>query len=245
MDLKIYHMAGACSLATLLALEQSGHDYSVLSPFAGERQKSADFLAATPTGQVPCLLVDGRPLTENSAILLFLARAFPDQALLPLSGDPFHDARIESDLIFCSAGVHPWVRQLLAPHYFMDDRSQWERVRSLGRMKLHERLSILNTRLRPDCWFYGDWSVIDGYIFWLTMHAVLEGVEQSGIELCIANAIRMLTRPALLGVLRRTDAIQPRDDATGDASTRWMGRPSPRPFINRFCEATAQPLLPA
>ena len=61
-ELKLYHLAAACSLAALLALEESGHPYSILTPLLAEGRKLPEFLAASPTGQVPCLLVYGRPM---------------------------------------------------------------------------------------------------------------------------------------------------------------------------------------
>jgi glutathione S-transferase len=243
-DLTLYHLGAACSLAALLALEESGRDYRLASPFTPEGEKGADFLAANPTGQVPCLLVDGRPLTETSAILLFLARRFPDRSLLPLTGEVFHDAGIEAELIFCSAGIQPWVRQIVMPRYFMDDPQQWNRVQQLGRLKLHERLSVINSRLPEGAWRYGEWSVIDGYLFWLTMNAVLEGVEQRGIERCIGNAVRTLARPALLAATRRTELAQARLFGADSQPSEWARRLSPRPALDRFCKAMAQPLLP-
>ena len=243
-ELKLYHLAAACSLAALLALEESGHPYSILTPFFAEGRKSPEFLAASPTGQVPCLLVGGRPLTETSAILLFLARLFPDRRLLPLSGEAFHDARIESDLIFCSAGIQPWVRQIVMPRYFMDDSAQWDRVRQLGRNKLHERLSVIEARLTTNAWLYGEWSAIDGYLFWMTMNAVNEGVELGGLERCVDNAIRSLSRPALRAVMQRAEATQPAG-ARQSADIPWTARLSPRPVLDRFCAVIGRPPLPA
>jgi glutathione S-transferase len=243
-DLALYHLGAACSLVVLLALEESGRDFRLASPFVAEGEKGADFLAANPTGQVPCLLVDGRPLTETSAIVLFLARLFPERLLLPLSGEVFHDADIEAELIFCSAGIQPWVRQIVVPRYFIDDPQQWDRVRQLGRLKLHERLSVMNARLPENAWRYGEWSAIDGYLFWLTMNAVLEGVEQRGIERCVANAVRMLARPALLAATRRAELAQARLFGADSQPSHWAQRLSPRPVLDRFCTAMAQPLLP-
>ena len=243
-DLTLYHLGAACSLVALLALEESGRDYHLASPFVAEGQKRAEFLAANPTGQVPCLLVDGRPLTETAAILLFLARLCPDRSLLPLNGETFHDAGIEAELIYCSAGIQPWVRQIVMPRYFIDDPQQWDRVRQLGRLKLHERLSVINSRLPEGAWRYGEWSTVDGYLFWLTMNAVLEGVEQRGIERCIGNAVRTLARPALLAATRRAELAQTRLFGVDSQPSHWAQRLSPRPVLDRFCKAIAQPLLP-
>ena len=42
-----------------------------------------EYLAINPRGRVPALAVDGKVVTENTAILTWIATAFPEAGLLP------------------------------------------------------------------------------------------------------------------------------------------------------------------
>ena len=48
-----------------------------------QETRTPSYLAVNPEGKVPTLVIDGRPLTEVAAILLYLARRFPEAGLLP------------------------------------------------------------------------------------------------------------------------------------------------------------------
>jgi glutathione S-transferase len=48
--------------------------------------RTPGYLALNPLGQVPTLIVDGRPVTETSALLMLLAERHPEAGLAPLPG---------------------------------------------------------------------------------------------------------------------------------------------------------------
>jgi maleylacetoacetate isomerase len=68
-------------------------------------QSSAGFVDKSPMGYVPCLMVDGRPLSESMAILGWLEDAFPTPALLP--AEPWARARARQLAEMVNAGVQP------------------------------------------------------------------------------------------------------------------------------------------
>jgi glutathione S-transferase len=51
--------------------------------FASKQQKSADYLVLNPSGVVPTLVLDGRPMTEAAAIAMHLADLHPAAGLAP------------------------------------------------------------------------------------------------------------------------------------------------------------------
>ncbi len=105
--LALYFTPGSSSLAAHIALRETGADFEgrPISLARGE-QRDAAFLALNPAGQVPLLLIDGRPLTEVLAILFYLARRFPEARLLP-EGGPEAEARVLSWMSFVAATLHP------------------------------------------------------------------------------------------------------------------------------------------
>src|SRR5258706_1039618 len=104
--LTLYYSPGACSMASHIAIEETGTAYvekPTLLP-KGE-QKTEAYLKINPRGKVPSLSVDGKVITENTAILTYLARRFPEKKLLP--ADPVEEARCISHMAWFSNIVHP------------------------------------------------------------------------------------------------------------------------------------------
>ncbi|WP_394826725.1 glutathione S-transferase family protein [Pendulispora albinea] len=61
---------------------------------AGETH-TADYLTLNPNGKVPLLVVDGRPLFESLAILIYLGERFGvDKKLWPAPSDPTREAAL-------------------------------------------------------------------------------------------------------------------------------------------------------
>jgi glutathione S-transferase len=82
--LTLYFSPGACSMASHIGIEECGAAYTehpVL--IAKGEQKSTEYAQINPRGKVPALAVDGRIITENTAILAYLGRCFPEAKLLP------------------------------------------------------------------------------------------------------------------------------------------------------------------
>jgi glutathione S-transferase len=93
-------------MAAHIALFETGADFVGRSvSFKNDANKTAEFLAINPLGQGPVLVIDGRPMTEVAAILFYLARRYPDAALLPKSDED--QARVISWMSFIASSVHP------------------------------------------------------------------------------------------------------------------------------------------
>ena len=90
--LTLYFSPGACSLASHIGLEETGAPYEAKPILlAKQQQKTEAYLKINPRGKVPSLSVDGKVLVENTAILTYLARRFPEKKLMP--ADPAEEAR--------------------------------------------------------------------------------------------------------------------------------------------------------
>ena len=165
-DLKLFIFPGACSRVSLIALETIGVAYEaqVINLMAGEHMKPA-YQAVNPRGKVPALLVEGKLLTENVAILSWLNETYPEAGLLPSTEGALANADQLSDLIWISSVWHPTVRANKMP-------SRWtvgdvEPVRERGKLLMQPLLEQLNTRLSNSPWYYGKvWSIIDAYFYW-------------------------------------------------------------------------------
>lgn len=117
--LRLHHAPLACSLASRLALIESGlpHDIAFVDTARGE-QKSPVYRRINPRGQVPALETDEGVLTESTAILPYIADLAPEKRLFPAPGT-FARAAGQSWLSFLSSTLHvALARAMFAPPGF-------------------------------------------------------------------------------------------------------------------------------
>jgi len=202
--LKLFYAPGACSRVSHIALEETGAPFDAeLIRFMKGDHRSGDYLRLNPKGKVPLLVVDGGPLTENVAILTYLARAFPEGRLLPLGDDPFLDAQVTSLLAWCSSGLHPLVNRLRMPQMTCDQPESFGRIRAMAADGLAQNFQIVETHLAEREWYLDDFSLVDVYLYWVWFRATGSGFETSGFPL-YANLCRRVTeRPAAQRALAR------------------------------------------
>jgi glutathione S-transferase len=104
-DLKLFYQPGSCSLAPHIALEEAGATFTpTLVDFNSSEQRSPAYLKINPKGRVPALAINDWTLTENPAILQFIAQSYPDAKLWPT------DLRVQANCLewmaWLSSGVH-------------------------------------------------------------------------------------------------------------------------------------------
>ena len=83
--MKLFYKPGACSLASHIALRESGLDFTIDSVDLAKKrlENGDDYLLINPKGQVPALLLDDEVLlTEGVAIMQYIADRVPDRQLL-------------------------------------------------------------------------------------------------------------------------------------------------------------------
>ncbi len=197
--LALYLSPGFSSMAPHIALYEIGVDFeSRWISFAKRELYAPDYLALNPEGNVPTLLVDGRPLTEVAAILYYLARRFPAADLFP-AGDLEAEAHVISWMSFIASTIHPArriggvrvERELGVRYVFEGSVKRWKEV-----------FEIAETRLGRRDWAVGRYSIADIPLFRLywrffnSIHPTPEGFP----GLC-AHHDRMMARPAVQRVL--------------------------------------------
>ena len=131
--LTLYYAPGACSMASHIALEETGQPYTA-TPVAlaqGEHLKPEYLNNVNSRGKVPALKTDDGILTENVAILTYLARSFPDAKLLPT--DPLGTARALSHMAYLSNTVHPAFTHIMRPGRFATDESAHDNLKATGK----------------------------------------------------------------------------------------------------------------
>ena len=106
VSLTLYYAPGACSIASHIALQEAQIPFDVKSVALGAgEQRSPDFLALNPKGRIPLLITPFGPLTENPAILEYVASLAPEGQLAPVE-DIAKLAQMREFNAFLSATVH-------------------------------------------------------------------------------------------------------------------------------------------
>ena len=121
--------------------------------FRKGQQNSPEYLKLNPKHKVPLLLVDGVPLTESTAIQMWIARTFPQAKLLPT--DPWQELKAISVMSWCSSGIHPFLARINNPPRVVCDLPGAEAsvVKAATEM-LHENYKIADDMLKGREFFF-------------------------------------------------------------------------------------------
>lgn len=204
-EIKLYYYPGTCSRAPMIGLEEAGVAYETeLVAFMRGDNKSPGYLAINPKGKVPAMVADGAAITETSAMLLYLANAFPEAKLLPLGKGAAADAAVMADVVWCSSSVHPNVFHTRLPQFFCDEESGAARVREMAMVRLAADFQQIEDRLANGPWFCGeDWSVIDGYLSWAWFRVQGTGFDASPFPRFAEMYERVRQRPSVARTLAK------------------------------------------
>ena len=196
--MKLYYSPGACSLASHIALHESGLPFQAIAAPTKTHKlpDGTDYYAINPLGYVPLLeLDDGTRLAEGAAILQYIADQVPERHLAPPYGT-LPRYRLMSWLSFISSELHKNFSPLFNP-------ASPEDVKAASRERLAGRLRWVNEQLEGQDWLLGaDVSVADAYLFTVTNWAPRVGVDLAPYARINELRSRMQGRPAVLAALR-------------------------------------------
>ncbi|MFL5222097.1 MAG: glutathione S-transferase family protein [Microvirga sp.] len=166
--LKLYYSPGACSLAPHIALEEAGVAYEpVKVALAKGEQRTPEYLAINPKGRVPVLAEDDWVLTENAAILPYIAQRFPEARLWP--SDPREAARTAEWIGWIASTVHIAYAHVRRPERYAADPKAIEDVIAKGKESCRDIWGQVDKKLGSGPWAVGKgYSVADPYllVFW-------------------------------------------------------------------------------
>lgn len=158
MDLYFSPLAG--SLAARIALYEAGAEarFIEVDPKTKRTPDSSSFAAIFPLGLVPLLrLDDGSLLSENAAILQYIANRFPESNLAPT--DEFARARLQQWLSFIGTELHQRLFCVLL------DEAAPEGTRTRTLKKCKSRLAYLNDHLSDREFLLDHFTVADAYLY--------------------------------------------------------------------------------
>jgi glutathione S-transferase len=186
--MKLYTSPGACSLADHIALQWIGQPFEAVL-VTREQRKAPEFLALNPAGAVPVFERDGWVLTQNAAILNYLADAFPD-ARLGGDGTPEGRAEVNRWLALLNADVHPAFHPYFGSTAWLGEDVA-ARTKEAAGTRLRGYFERIDAQLAGREWLVGERSIADPYLFVVTRWAEGVGVDLAGLSHVAAHFDRM------------------------------------------------------
>ena len=205
--LKLYYGVGTCALASHIALEEAGADYTTdRIDMKANQQNSPDYLAINPKGRVPALVTDQGVLTETPAILAFIAQSFPKANLAPLS-DAFAFAQVQAFNSYLCSGVHISHSHKMRGARWASEETSFEDMRRKVPENMRAGMAMIESKMLRGPWVMGEsFTVCDPYLFTVSSWAKNDGVDLAEFPKITAHRERMKERPAVQKVLAEQKA---------------------------------------
>jgi glutathione S-transferase len=194
-QMKLYHMPGACSLADLIVLNWLDVPHEIVQ-MTLDTVKSPAYLAINPNGSVPMLLHGDWSLTENVAILGYLADTHP-QAALAGDGSVRGRAEVMRWLAFLNSDVHKAFKPLFSPARFLDARDFDDELARHARHHIRAYLERIDAQLAGRDWLTGQRSIADPYLFVVLRWAAGKEVDLQGLDNLAAFTARLHADPGV------------------------------------------------
>jgi glutathione S-transferase len=159
--MRLYTMPGACSLAANIVLREAGIPFDLVkvSHHTHKTADGVDLNEINSKGYVPALVLDnGELLTENVALLPYIADLQPSAQLAPPDGT-LQRYRLVEWLAFINSELHKSFSPLFAANAPED-------MKKYARGNLTKRLAWLSERLGSNSYLLGErFTVADSYLF--------------------------------------------------------------------------------
>lgn len=197
--MKLYYCPGTCSTGTHIVLEWIGKPYTT-QRVSIQPPKSPELVVVNPSGAVPVLDVDGWVLTQNAAILNYLADTYPD-AKLGGDGTPRSRAEVNRWVGLINSDVHPRFGTLFSAASMLDDAAARRQVTGQAKAVIRKNFEILNKAMAGRHWMAGTRSIADPYLFVVLRWARNMKLDMSGLAQMEAFFQRFSADPTVKKVL--------------------------------------------
>jgi glutathione S-transferase len=200
--MKLYYAAHTCALASHIALEDAGAQYSTVRiSFAAEEQRKPEYLAINPKARVPSLVTDRGILTETPAMLAFIAQSFPQARLAPLD-DPFRFAEAQAFNSYLCATLHVAHAHRMRGTRWADDPAAIEAMQRKVPDSVGACYELIENKMLRGPWVMGDsYTICDPYLFTVAQWLEGDGIDPSRFPKVRDHRERMSARAGVRKVI--------------------------------------------
>jgi glutathione S-transferase len=194
--LKLYYAPNTCALAAHIALEDAGADYEAHRlDFYREEQRQTDYLAINPKGRVPALSCPEGLLTENPAILAYIAQTHKAANLAPLE-DAFAFAKIQAFNNYLASTLHvAHAHGKRAERWADDEAAKREMLRKMPEVVLNSFLLIEEDMFKGPFVMGEAYTICDPYLFTFAQWMEADNVDPDLLPKLRDHRQMMLQRP--------------------------------------------------
>lgn len=161
--LKLYYYMGRPIMPRWLLEEMAEPHELIIFDASKKDQKKPEYLAINPVGKLPALDVDGRVMTESTAIMLYLADLRPEKGFAPAPDHPDRGKYLAL-MVHGPAALEPAIIDQITGR-------EWTEANGWGR--LEEEFAFVEMHLGDGPWIMGDRFTaadvgIGGQLVWAT-----------------------------------------------------------------------------
>lgn len=199
--IKLFWSPGSCALAAHIALEEAGAAYEAVRTNLREKANlTPEYLALNPKGRVPALATDQGVLTENVAILAWIAQAFPEAKLAPT--DPWAFAQAQAFNSYLASTVHVAHAHRMRGYRWADEESSFADMRRKVPETMAACFQLIEDEFLAGPYVLGEvYSVCDSYLFTVADWLEGDGVDPKAFPKVYAHRERVRARRAVSKVL--------------------------------------------
>lgn len=176
----LYMTTGSCSLASHIALHESGLAFTT-TDLDAHRGYPAKYLYLNPKGRVPILDLDGELITETPAVLSTISALVPEKRLL--GSTVLEQARVQEWMAWLCGSVHGQAFGcVFRPARFVGEEKQmYDTVKAHGRQTVETCFASIDGKLKSKKNAVGDnFTVVDAYlyVFWRWGNLLKLGMQE-------------------------------------------------------------------
>ena len=203
--LTLWYSRKSCAYTPHILLYETGSEFEAKQlDFAKNEQTSSDFLRINPKGKVPALVTPDGVLTENPAILLYIAQMFPEKSFAPIN--PFELAKAQAFNMFIASTVHVAHAHKHRGYRWVDDVSAQSAMASKVPSNMADCASVIQEHYFNGPFVLGEhFSICDPYLALVTRWLGPDGVSLDDFPKLKKHDEMMKQRPSVKKVAELYD----------------------------------------
>ena len=203
--LTLWYSRKSCAYTPHILLYETGSEFEAKQlDFAKNEQTSSDFLRINPKGKVPALVTPDGVLTENPAILLYIAQTFPEKSFAPIN--PFELAKAQAFNMFIASTVHVAHAHKHRGYRWVDDVSAQSAMASKVPSNMADCASVIQEHYFNGPFVLGEhFSICDPYLALVTRWLGPDGVSLDDFPKLKKHDEMMKHRPSVKKVAELYD----------------------------------------
>jgi glutathione S-transferase len=209
----IYFSPLACSMASRIALYEAGATacFREVDPKTKLLEDGSSYLEVYALGLVPAIRTEqGDLITENAAVLQYIAERYPDADLQPVPG--LERTQMQQWLCFIGTELHKGLFALLF------DRKLPADTKAQALQKAESRFAYVAEHLAFREFFLSRFSVADAYLFAVLNWHIATPVDLKRWPVLADYYARLKERPSISRALREEHALYAAEQARHKAA---------------------------